>query len=80
MSGYYPPPAFALTDYDKVSSLWLRLKDHLLDRLAAARLRNDEPRTEQETATLRGEIRIIKRLLALGDDRPMTGEDDQPLG
>ena len=32
---------FELTANDKASSLWLRLRAHLDDRLAAARLRND---------------------------------------
>jgi hypothetical protein len=69
---------FSLTAHDKASSLWLRLCVHLEDRLADARQRNDKSLSEQETATLRGEIKSLKRLRALGDDRPMTGDGDQP--
>jgi hypothetical protein len=69
---------FELTAHDKAQGLWLRLKAHFEDRLADARKRNDGQLSEAETASLRGEIRVLKRLIALGDDRPMTG-DEQPL-
>jgi hypothetical protein len=70
---------FQLTEHDKAQGLWLRLAAHLADRLADARLRNDAALSEPETAALRGEIRCLKRLLALGADRPMTGDgDDAP--
>lgn len=66
---------FDLTPGDKASSLWLRLKAHLEDRLDDARRRNDSPTLpEAGTAALRGEIKTLKRLIALGDDRPMTGD------
>jgi hypothetical protein len=68
---------FELTANDKASSLWLRLRAHLDDRLAAARLRNDGALSEYQTASLRGEIKTLKHIIALGDDRPMTG-DEQP--
>jgi hypothetical protein len=68
---------FELTEHDKVQGLWLRLRAHLEDRLAAARVRNDGALSESETASLRGEIKTLKRIIALGDDRPMTG-DEQP--
>ena len=68
---------FELTEHDKASSLWVRLLDHLEDRLAAARVRNDMPMGECETASLRGEIRAMKRIIALGDSRPIvTGDGD----
>jgi hypothetical protein len=50
----------------------------LLDRLSDARRRNDKALSEHETAALRGEIYCLKKLMALGDDRPMTGDGDQP--
>ncbi len=68
---------FELTSNDKVSSLWLRLRAHLEDRLADARRRNDQPELpEQQTAVLRGEIRSLKRLIALGEDRPRPTTGD----
>lgn len=66
---------FQLSEHDKAQGLWLRLRAHLEDRLALARIRNDTLLTEYETALLRGEIRCLKGLIALGNDRPvMTGE------
>lgn len=70
---------FELTEGDKSSGLWLRLKQHFADRLAAARLRNDGILSEAETALLRGEIKCLKALTALDADRPWAaGTDDQP--
>ena len=37
------------------------------------RLQNDKAQTELETAVLRGQIKCLKGLLALGDDPPLTG-------
>jgi hypothetical protein len=70
---------FELSEHDKAQGLWLRLKAHLESRLAIARMRNDAAQSEPETAMLRGEIRALKRLIALDADRPMTGDgDDAP--
>jgi hypothetical protein len=67
---------FVLSEHDKSQGLWLRLKAHFEDRLADARQRNDAALSEPETASLRGEIRCLKRLMALGNDRPMTGTEE----
>lgn len=68
---------FLLSDYDKSSPLWARLKAHLEDRLASARGRNDATLTEPETAALRGEIKALKALIRLDDARPIvTGNDE----
>lgn len=71
---------FELTEGEKASALWLRLKGHLTEMLATARLQNDnETLTEQQTATVRGRIKCLKALLALGDTRPwVTGTGEQP--
>lgn len=68
--------AFELSEADKASGLWLRLKAHFEDRLQDARRRNDRVQAESDTAAIRGEIQAFKRLLALGSDRPLTGEED----
>jgi len=68
---------FALTDNDRASGFWLRLKAHLEERLAMNRLVNDNiSLTEQDTAVLRGRIRELKALLALGESRPLTGNSE----
>ena len=78
---HQPDPPFALTEADKFSPLWLRLSHFLADTLDDARKRNDSSLTETETAFLRGQIRLLKRLLALEHDRPvMTGELEPPYG
>lgn len=66
---------FTLSAHDKAQGLWLRLNAHLEERLTDARVRNDASLTEPETAMLRGEIRCLKKLINLGDDRPVTGEE-----
>jgi hypothetical protein len=66
---------FALTEQDKSTGLWLRLKAHMEDRLAAARVRNDAALTEPETAALRGEIRCLKALIRLDAARPLVGDE-----
>lgn len=64
---------FELSDGDKVNPFWVRFKQHLQSELNLARLRNDNIKaTEQETAVMRGEIKKLKALIALGDDRPKT--------
>jgi hypothetical protein len=68
---------FTLTEQDKATGLWLRLKAHMEDRLAAARVRNDAALTEPETAALRGEIKALKSLIRLDAVRPiLTGDDE----
>lgn len=74
-----PRPPFTLDDNDKAQPLWLRLKAHLIDRLYDARFKNDGAMGDYETASLRGEIRVLKRLISLGDDRPLiSGSEEQP--
>ena len=48
---------------------WARLREYLEAELARLRARNDDNLSDLETASLRGEIRRIKTLLAL-DKRP----------
>lgn len=69
-----PPPPFELSEGEKAHPLWLRLKAHMEMRLAQCRAKNDDTTlTEAETQTLRGQIRTLKGIIALGDDRPLTG-------
>ena len=63
------PIKFALTDGEKISFGWVRLEKHLQDRLDKLRAKNDNPQSEAETAVLRGQIRELKYLLSLGEDK-----------
>lgn len=68
------PDTFELSEGEKMHPLWARLKAHLEQRLQTLRVRNDRPQTEFGTATLRGQIKELKAFIALGKDRPQTGE------
>lgn len=65
-----PSIAFKLTDADKHSGTWMRLAEHMRNRLDELRGKNDGDQTESQTAMLRGQIQCLKSLLALGDDQP----------
>jgi hypothetical protein len=67
---------FQLTEADKSTGLWLRLKAHLETRLTDVRQLNDRAQSEHETAALRGEIRCLKQLIRLDASRPLTGDEE----
>jgi hypothetical protein len=62
-----------LSPGERMSPLWTRLRVVLLEELDAKRRRNDNPLSEQDTAGLRGEIRMLKAIIGLEDDPPPTG-------
>jgi hypothetical protein len=66
-----PAPAlrFTLTPGERQTTLWLRLHAHFTAMLTARREQNDFPRSEPDTARLRGEIALLKELLDLNTDR-----------
>lgn len=66
-------PQFTMTESDRRSSLWLRLSEHLTNRLAQYRGKNDGPLTPDETARMRGCIACVKEILALGNEPPKDG-------
>jgi hypothetical protein len=61
---------FALGFEDKQSPTWRRLKAHLEERLRLARESNDTEQPEERTARTRGEIKVLKELLALDKPAP----------
>lgn len=76
-----PPPKliadFFLTDDERTSPVWQSVKAHLERMLAAKRLENDNPKlTDVETATLRGQINLLKAFLALGKTPPPLAVPD----
>ena len=64
------PEDFALTDGERNSAFWLRLKKHFENQLETLRRKNDGALSHDETMTLRGQIRFLKATLALGDEKP----------
>ena len=70
-----PEPPFALTDIERRSALWQRLKDHLAKRLEIKRGKNDGPMNSEETLTVRGHIECLKGLLELDKERISPPKD-----
>jgi hypothetical protein len=73
---------FKLTQSEASSDLWQKLDKYLTRRLEAAREKNDGPLHPDETARVRGEIKSLKQLQALGKLKPpitMDGDESQPL-
>ncbi len=56
------------------SAVWLKIEEHLMDRLSQLRSQNDGDLSEVETARLRGRISMCKELLALSYDEPAEVE------
>ena len=65
-----PEPTFRLSPGERDSALWQTFTAYLAERLERTRFKNDQPQSETETGLLRGEIRCLRSLLALGGDRP----------
>lgn len=64
-----------LTDLERKSSAWVKIRDYYQRRLDVMRGRNDGDLVIEETAKLRGRIAEIKNLLAL-DRAPEFEVDD----
>lgn len=62
-----PQDRLTLTDQERESPLWKRLRAHYEKRLISLRSQNDDPSSEQDTARRRGRIHEVKTLLSLND-------------
>jgi hypothetical protein len=76
-----PVKLFIADDYltrdDRTSPVWARLKDRLEKKLEALRKANDNPKlTDVETATLRGHLKCLKEVIALGNEPPESVAPD----
>ena len=64
---------------ERESPLWRRLSDHMRAALDSLREQNDYPQLDAvKTAAIRGQIRQLKLLLALGDPPKAPGGDAGP--
>lgn len=61
---------FKLTHAESNSSLWIKLRDHMNERLADHRRRNDAKLNAEDTASVRGQIKELKVLLELDKPEP----------
>jgi len=59
---------FVLTPGERNSVVWLKLLEHFKEKLEIARGKNEGPRDATETASLRGQISILKALIDLDKD------------
>ncbi len=68
--------ADVLNKADAQSAVWIKLSTHLNNQLTTLRIRNDQLRTPEETAFLRGQIDGFKQILALAEPRQGPPEPD----
>ena len=71
------PEDFKLSQHESDSAIWKKVRGFLQDSLEKYRIINDEPRSELETAAIRGKIECIKEILAIGR-RPEYHESEVP--
>lgn len=48
----------------------MRIERFLRDRLETLREKNDRHQSAEDTAAIRGEIKAVKALIAIGEERP----------
>ena len=72
-----PGDAFALTPGDLISPTWARLRKHMEARLQSLRAKNDNDLDPIATAKLRGEIKVLKNLIALSETNQSMVADDE---
>lgn len=66
-----------LTDEERASPAWQKLRRYMEDELATLRIANDASDLDPiSTARLRGRIAELKTLLALGKPAPVLGADE----
>lgn len=66
-----PPSPFRLSPQERDSPIWSRLGGYLHDRLEVLRIRLEKEQTEAETASIRGQIKMIRSIIGVAaEDRP----------
>lgn len=73
------PEDFKLSETERHSACWTRLKEHLEEKLAECRRKNDGNLSHEDTMRLRGSINTLKNLLEVGEPdipAPMADHDE----
>ena len=70
--------AFTVSRQDNESPVWRRFIACLREELAVKRMQNDAPATIQDTTLLRGEIALVKRILARADEVGPESRQSEP--
>jgi hypothetical protein len=65
------PEIFELSLAERHSALWAKIYEHFEEELDNVRLELEKNQTEHQTAERRGEIRAIRKMLRLNDERPI---------
>ena len=66
-----------LTEGDRHSAVWQKMKKYLDAELAVLRKRNDKHLPDDGNMRLRERINAVKDLLALGEDKPVLPSGDE---
>jgi hypothetical protein len=69
-------PAALISEHERSSALWQKIRKHLEARRELLRAKNDGDLDERKTARLRGQIRELKNLMALDNPMPESEADD----
>jgi hypothetical protein len=64
-----------LTDAEKISPLWIKIKEHLEERIEKHRASNDKTQPADATEKLRGRIAELNYLRGLDKERPQINEE-----
>lgn len=59
-----------LTEHEKLSSTWRKIRESLQDELDICRLKNDNDMPPEQTAKLRGHIERLKLIIKAGEGEP----------
>ena len=68
------PPSFALTHIERQSPMWGRLMAHFAEQVELLRNQLEGPKSESDTARLRGRIAELRSVMALNDEVPAALE------
>lgn len=61
-----------LTEHDRISETWRKLAEHLNEQLVKAHKANEKSISIEDTATLRGRIKLLRELIKLGNEQPTS--------
>jgi hypothetical protein len=64
-----------LTDTEKASPLWIKIKEHIEERIEKHRSSNDKTQPADATEKLRGKIAELNYLRNLDKERPQINEE-----
>lgn len=70
-------PNAVLSEFDRGTATWHKLKAHLQARLEMLRTRNEKHVDERKTSQLRSSINELKYLISLDQDKPQEPPENE---